>query len=253
MIKLRPSLLLISLTYAGFFSLGLPDGLLGVAWPGMRAAFGLPLNALGSLLALFTTGYLTASLFSSWLLARMNIGVLLALSCLGTSASLFGYSVAPSWLILIACGMLGGACAGAIDAGLNTYIANFHNTRTSNWVHACYGMATTSGPALMTAAMASGKSWRFGYAVVAAAQFALALCFGLSRKLWPASLTPDEARSSNDSPSISKSQLWRLLAVWLSVAVFVVYTGIESAAGAWPYTLFTESRGVSKMTAGSGC
>lgn len=251
MLKLRPSLLLVSLTYAGFFSLGLPDGLLGVAWPAMRATFGLPLSALGSLLALFTAGYLLSSFFSGWLLARVNVGSLLALSCLGTSASLFGYSIAPSWWILIAFGLLGGLGAGAIDAGLNTYIANFHNARTSSWLHACYGVATTTGPALMTATIASGRSWQFGYVVVAAAQFALALCFVFSRKLWPASLAPDETHTSNNPPSTFDSQLWRLPAVWLSVAIFFVYTGIESAAGAWPYTLFTESRGVSRMTAGS--
>ncbi len=239
------------LTYAGFFSLGLPDGLLGVTWPAMRATFGLPLSALGSLLALFTAGYLLSSIFSGWLLARVNVGSLLALSCLGTSVSLFGYSIAPSWWILIAFGLLGGVGAGAIDAGLNTYIANFHNARTSSWLHACYGVATTIGPAMMTAAMTSGRSWRLGYAVVAAAQFALALCFGLSRNLWPASLTPDETRASSDPPPTPNSKLWRLPAAWLGTAIFFVYTGIESAAGAWPFTLFTESRGVSRMTAGT--
>lgn len=77
--KFRSSLLLVMLTYAGFFSLGLPDGLLGVTWPAMRATFGLPLSALGSLLALFTAGYLLSSIFSGWLLARVNVGSLLAL------------------------------------------------------------------------------------------------------------------------------------------------------------------------------
>ncbi|MFN0110479.1 MAG: MFS transporter [Blastocatellia bacterium] len=251
MTKLRPSLLLLLLTYAGFFSLGMPDGLLGVAWPAMRSTFGLPLGALGSLLALFTTGYLTASLLSSWLLTRLSVGSLLTLSCLATSASLFGYAIAPRWLVLIACGFLGGLGAGAIDAGLSIYVANFHTARTSNWLHASYGFATTTGPALMTAAMASGRSWQFGYAAVAATQFALALCFGLSRKFWPASLTPDDVQVSTAPPSSSHSKLWQLPAAWLSVAIFIVYTGIESAAGAWPFTLFTESRGISRMTAGT--
>jgi fucose permease len=249
--KFRSSLLLVMLTYAGFFSLGLPDGLLGVTWPAMRATFSLPLSALGSLLALFTAGYLLSSIFSGWLLARVNVGSLLALSCLGTSVSLLGYSIAPSWWILIAFGLLGGVGAGAIDAGLNTYIANFHNARTSSWLHACYGVATTIGPAMMTAAMTSGRSWQFGYAIVAAAQFALALCFGLSRKLWPTSLESTEIQVSAGPTLTSNSGMWRLPAAWLSGAIFFVYTGIESAAGAWPFTLFTESRGVSRMTAGT--
>ena len=116
-------LLLITLAYAGFISLGMPDGLLGVAWPSMRASFGLPVGALGSLLIFSTTGYLLSSSFTGWLLARMNVGVLLALSCLATSASLFGYAFAPSWWVLVSFGLLSGLGAGAIDAGLNTYVA----------------------------------------------------------------------------------------------------------------------------------
>ena len=252
MSKFRPSLLLVSLTYAGFFSLGLPDGLLGVAWPSMRASFGLQLSALGSLLMLFTTGYLLSSLLCGWLLMRINIGVLLSFSCLATSVSLFGYSISPSWWVLIAFGLMSGLGAGAIDTGLNTYIANFHNAQTSNWMHACYGVAATSGPALMIATMTSGRSWQFGYAIVAAGQFALALCFGLSRNLWPESITKIETQTSNPPLVIHQTRhFWQLPAVWLSVAFFFIYTGVEAAAGAWPYSLFTEARGVSRITAGT--
>src|SRR5262245_1193340 len=134
------SALLIALAYVGFISLGMPDGLLGVAWPSMRATFGLPLDALGSLLILFTTGYLLSSSSSGWMLARVSVGSLLSLSCLATSASLFGYSLAPSWWILSAFGLLGGLGAGAIDAGLNTYVATYHSARTVSWLHACYGL-----------------------------------------------------------------------------------------------------------------
>lgn len=246
----RAGLLLITLVYAGFISLGMPDGLLSVAWPSMRATFELPLDALGSLLLLFTTGYLFSSLVSGWLLQRMNIGSLLALSCLATSSSLFGYAVAPRWWILVAFGLMAGLGAGAIDAGLNTYVATFHSARTVSWLHACYGIATTSGPALLTAIMVSGKSWQYGYRLVAAGQFVLALCFGLSRRMWPTSVAPDKPKDSADHSSAKKVGLWKLPAVWLSVSIFFVYTGIETAAGAWPYSLFTESRGIPMITAG---
>lgn len=249
--RIRTSLLLIMLVYAGFISLGMPDGLLGVAWPSMRSTFGLPLDALGSLVLLFTTGYLISSAFSGWMLQRMNIGILLALSCLATSISLFGYAAAPRWCILIAFGALAGFGAGAIDAGLNTYVATFHSARTVSWLHACYGIATTSGPALLTAILTSGRSWQFGYGLVAAGQLALAVCFGLSFKLWPQTVGSDNSNNSSDKPSTQKARLWKLPAVWLSVAIFFVYTGIEAAAGTWPYSLFTEARGVSMMTAGS--
>jgi len=242
--------LLIALAYAGFISLGMPDGLLGVAWPSMRASFGLPVNALGSLLVFSTTGYLLSSFSSGWLLARMNVGALLAASCLATSASLFGYALAPNWWVLVSFGLLSGLGAGAIDAGLNTYVATYHSARTVNWLHACYGIATTSGPALMTGVLTSGHAWQLGYGAVAAGQFALALCFGATRKWWPKATAHDEHHPSDDRPSTPRAGVWRLPAVWLSVAIFFVYCGIEAAAGAWPYSLFTEARGVSMVTAG---
>ncbi len=251
MSKPRAGFLLIALAYAGFISLGMPDGLLGVAWPSMRASFGLPVGALGSLLIFSTIGYLISSSTSGWLLERMNIGKLLALSCLATSSSLFGYAFAPAWWILVSFGLLSGLGAGAIDAGLNTYVATYHSARTVNWLHACYGIATTGGPALMTAVLASGRAWQFGYAAVAAGQLALALCFGLTRRLWPKTTAQTEQQPLTDPPAISNSKVWRLPAVWLSVAIFFVYCGIEAAAGAWSYSLFTEARGVSMTTAGS--
>lgn len=228
----------------------MPDGLLGVAWPSMRASFELPLDALGSLLILFTTGYLLSSAFSGWILKHVNVGALLALSCLATSISLCGYALAPRWWILVAFGFLSGLGAGAIDAGLNTYVATYHSARTVNWLHACYGMATTAGPAMMTFLLVSGRTWRFGYGVIAAGQFALAIAFALSYRLWPATVTPAIAESSAHSPG-TPSAGWRSPALWLSVAVFFAYTGIEAAAGAWPYSLFTEARGIPAVTAGS--
>jgi fucose permease len=243
--------LLIALAYAGFISLGMPDGLLGVAWPSMRASFGLPVNALGLLLVFSTTGYLLSSISSGWLLARMNVGGLLAVSCLATSASLFGYAFAPNWWVLVSFGLLSGLGAGAIDAGLNTYVATYHSARTVNWLHACYGIATTIGPALMTAVLTAGHAWQLGYGLVAAGQFALALCFGLTRNRWPETGVRAEHDTSDDSPPTPLVRVWRLPVVWLSVAIFFVYCGIEAAAGTWPYSLFTEARGISTVTAGS--
>lgn len=248
MSKPRSGALLIALSYAGFISLGMPDGLLGVAWPSMRASFGLPLNALGALLVCSTSGYLLSSAFTGWLMARMNVGALLALSCLATSTSLFGYALAPHWWVLVAFGLLAGLGAGAIDAGLNTYVATYHSARTVNWLHACYGIATTGGPAMMTAVLASGRAWQFGYAAVAIGQLALALCFGVSRKRWPEVVAASEQKEAKDRLSVFSTL--RQPAVWLGVAVFFVYCGIEAAAGAWPYSLFTEVRGISVMTAG---
>lgn len=132
----RGALALIAIAYLGYVSLGLPDGLLGVAWPSMRATFVQPLDALGPLLASATIGYLASSTAVASLLTRMGIGVLLGVSCAATAAALFFIASAPIWPVVILAGALLGAGGGAIDAGLNTHFATHHGARTMSWLHA---------------------------------------------------------------------------------------------------------------------
>jgi fucose permease len=244
----RLGLLLLVLSYAGFVAIGLPDGLLGVAAPGMRASFGVGLDALGELLLAFMVGYLASSVASGWAMQRLGgPGGLLAWSCGVTAASLFGYALAPSWLGLVACGPLAGLGAGAIDAGLNTVAARTFSARTITWLHASYGVGATAGPALMTAVLESGGSWRLGYALVAATQLALAWAFGVTCRGWPAGHSAGDRLE--DAPPL-RSTL-RLPAAWLGIAVFLLYTGIEAGAGVWAYSLLTEARGMAPPLAGA--
>lgn len=248
----KTSLLLIGLAFLGFISIGLPDGLLGVAWPSMRAYFGLPLDALGGLLALYTAGYLLASFSSGGLLARLSVGALLALSCLATGLSLIGYALAMWWWMVMALATLAGLGAGAIDAGLNTFAAIHFSARLVNWLHAFYGIGAFSGPLLMTALLEGGRAWQLGYAIVGVGQLALALCFGLTRRQWSNS-DNSETQPAATAETASRASLFstlRLPLVWLSVAAFFFYTGIEAAAGAWAYSLLTEARAIPLMTAG---
>src|SRR5262249_45752936 len=161
-------------------------GILGVAWPSIRRTFDLPLEALGSLLVPFTASYVLSSFSSGALLARMTVGTLLAASCLATGVSLLGYAVAPLWAIVIALAAVSGLGAGAIDAGVNAYVATQHGPRTLNWMHAAYGVGAASGPLIMTSVMTAGHGWQFGYGLVAAGQLALAALFAASRAYWPA-------------------------------------------------------------------
>jgi fucose permease len=246
----QTGLLLTGLAYVGFISLGLPDGLNGVAWPSIRASFHLPLDALGTLLVVYTVGYLLSSFHSGRLLTRMNVGMLLALSCLATGTSLAGYALAPEWWVLVTFGMLAGLGAGAIDAGLNTFAATHFSARTVSWLHACYGLGATSGPALMTCVLSAGRPWRWGYALVGFGQLALAVCFSLTRRQWSNGSAAQDASTPEPVRAASNISTLRLPVVWLSIAVFFVYTGIEAAAGAWAYSLFTEARAVPAGTAG---
>ncbi|MCI0691338.1 MFS transporter [candidate division KSB1 bacterium] len=259
--KYQTTILLVGLTYISFISLGLPDGLLGVAWPSIRTFFKLPLDALGALLVMFTAGYLLSSFSSGRILARLNVGSLLALSCMATAVSLLGYALTPSWWIMVALGLLSGLGAGAIDAGLNTYAATHFSARAVNWLHACYGIGATIGPLIMTSVLMASHPWQRGYVIVGIAQLALAMCFAMTGKLWAndkrdAELAQDDLLKSTSSGSASlasptPTSTLRLPITWLSIAVFFIYTGIEAAAGTWAYSLFTEGRGVPVMTAGT--
>jgi fucose permease len=245
--RTRHSLLLVALAYLSFISIGLPDGLLGVAWPSIRAGFGIRHQALGELLVMATAGYLLSSFSSGRVLARMSVGTLLALSCLTTAVSLFGYSVAPWWRFMAALGFLAGLGAGAIDAGLNTYAATRFSARVVNWLHGFYGIGATLGPIIMTNVLMAGLAWQRGYAIVAGWQLALALAFAATRRLWQ---TPGTVERHSPPRVAEARATLRLPPARLGIAVFFVYTGLEAAAGAWAFTLFTESRGVGVAAAG---
>lgn len=251
-VRRNPNALRLSLAYLGFVSLGMPDGLLGVAWPSIRAGFALPLDALGTLLLTFTAGYLLSSFSSGHVLARVNVGSLLALSCLATATSLLGYALTPQWWLLVVLGALLGLGAGAIDTGLNLYVATHHSARTLNWLHACFGIGATIGPAIMTGVLAAGRPWQWGYWGVGMAQLALAGCFGLTRARWPAAGGREGAAGRPTAPNRGTPLLHtlRLPGAWLGIAVFFVYAGLEVAAGTWAYTLFTEGRAIPATVAG---
>lgn len=242
------SLGLASLASLAFVALGLPDGLLGVAWPSMRGSFGLPLDALGSLLVSFTCGYVGSSFTGGRLLARLGLGLLLVLSCLATGLSLLGYASTSSWYIVLALTFVAGLGAGGIDTGINTYAATHHGPRMLNWLHACYGIGAAGGPVIMTAVLDAQLPWQRGYAHVGVAQVALAANFAMTLRARPVSRGSDP-KSAGEAPMSIRSTL-RLPVMRWSILLFFAYTGLELAVGAWTFTLLTEGRGVSMMTAG---
>lgn len=243
---------LILLAYIAFISLGLPDGLLGVAWPSIRANFTLPLDALGLLLAAATAGYLTSSFLSGQLMNRLGVGGLLAVSCAATGAGLIGYTLVPAWWMMVALGAVAGLGAGAIDAGINTYIAANHGEGLMQWLHASFGIGVTLGPIIMTTGINRFDSWRLGYTVVGTAQITLALCFALTASLWQRGkedAQADETTRLTDYQT-SLSDTLRQPRAWLSILMFFLYTGVELSLGHWAYTLLTESRGIAPAVAG---
>jgi len=237
---------LLALAYASFVSLGLPDGLIGIAWPSIRADFDLGVNGLGALFLATTTGYVVSSVAASRLTARLGVGGLLALSATVSAISLLGYALAPGWATMLACGLLLGSGGGAIDAALNAHAAAHYSARTVNLLHAFYGAGTTAGPLVMTTVLMVPLSWRTGYALVAASQLLLALCFTLTRGAWPVSIARREAAASRP-PLLDTIRVRR---VKPALFVFFVYVGLESAAGAWIYSVLHEGREFAMESAG---
>lgn len=237
---------LLLLGYFAYISLGLPDGMLGVAWPHLRGELGQPVGAVGYLLVAVVTGYLISSIGAGFTTTRLGVGRLLAASTGLTAVGLLGYAVSPVLVTVVAAALLLGFGAGAIDAGMNAYAARHFGARHMNWLHASYGLGATLGPLVITGVLAAGLSWRWGYAAVALAQSALATSFGLSARAWR-----DGARDPEQpAASVAVLRTLALPAVWRGAAAFAVYVAVEVAAGLFAYTLLTEARGMSGRLAG---
>jgi fucose permease len=234
------------LTFLAFIPLGLPDGMIGVAWPSIRATFGEPIDGLGWLFVTSTIGYIASSLATGAALRTLGIGGVLIASCVLSGACLFGYALAPTWLAMVAIGLLAGASSGAIDAGINTFAAERYSARKLNLLHAFYGLGTAVGPAVMTATLAAAFGWQTGYMFVAAGIFALALVFVATRHRWP-----PVAAMEHRASAVSLSTTLRKPTVRLSMAVFFLYVGLEAGVGAWLYSLLHEGRAVPMVAAGS--
>ncbi len=251
-IRHYPRIGLVLLAYVAFVALGLPDGLLGVAWPSIRNGFSIPLDAIGMLLAASVAGYMTSSFLSGTLLARLGVGKVLAASCALTGLCLLGYTLVPVWGMMVFLGVFAGLGAGAIDAGLNTYVASHFSEGLMQWLHASWGIGVTLGPIIMTLALTTLDSWRVGYRVVGGFQLALAAGFALTLGLWDrnkASAGAGEPKRLTDYKTPVGETL-RQGRVWLSMLLFFLYVGAEAALGIWTFSLLTQSRGIDPAPAG---
>lgn len=253
MTKKKNRFFLIALIYIAFISLGLPDGLLGVAWPEMRSSFSLPLDALGVILVGSTTGYLISSFLNGFFIKKIGVAVLLALSCLATGLALIGYTLTPVWWLLPLLAVLAGLGAGAIDAGLNTYVEKNFNEGLMQWLHASFGIGITMGPLIMSSAIKYSASWRVGYIIVGTAQVILAAIFASTLSLWKNPKNKKEKTATKGKKRTKTKKMTETLKyspALLSALLFFIYTGIEMTLGHWAYTFFTEARGISTGLAG---
>jgi len=236
--------LLLIIIYLGFISLGLPDSVLGVAWPDMRAYFSKPIEAAGILVLITTLATAFSSFASGHIMKRLNIGTILTLSCFLTASALLGYAFSPYWFLILFFTLILGSGAGAIDSVLNHYVALNYSARHMNWLHACWGIGATLGPLIMTSVIALNYKWQTGYLTISIIQFVLAFLFLLTLKQW---------KKDEHQQNYHKSETTLVLndrMSWFAILMFFFYTGVETSVGLWAFSLFVEYRGIAKEIAG---
>ena len=221
------------LALGSFVVLGLPDGMLGTAWPSMRATFGLPVGDLGLILLLGTAGSVLVTVFVGTLIQRLGVPALLSVAGLCAAVGVTGYALAPGFGVVLGVSVLSGASAGMMDAGLNTAIALTGRQRLLNLLHGAYGVGTAIGPLVVTVAILTG-SWRPAYLTLTVLDLVIAGSWLRQRRReGPASRVAERAPANEpqSGPQWSRRRYGAVLAAGMSV--FFLYTGLEVGAGQW--------------------
>ncbi len=250
------------LSLASFVALGLPDGMLGTAWPEMRQSFSAPVGDLGLILLLSTAGSVVVTVFVGRLLRRAGVAGLLAAGGLCAAGAAVGFSVSPGLGATLGMSVLFGVAAGMMDAGLNTAVGLSGRKRLLNLLHGAYGVGTAVGPLVVTAAVLNG-SWRPAYLVLLGVDVAVAGCWLVLRRRerrWAAAngggpgAADATGRAGDDgSPAASLAAppaLRHRPAIAAGIAVFFLYTGLEVGAGQWETTFARDHLHLSASAAG---
>ena len=240
--------LLIAIIYAAFISLGLPDILLGSAWPVMEQELNVPLSYGGLLFMIISCGTILSSLFSDKITRRLGAGLVTAISVGMTALALTGFSLAQNYTQLCLLAIPFGLGAGAIDAALNNYVALHFAARHMNWLHACWGIGATVGPYVMSFALGAGLGWRSGYGMVSILQFGLTLVLFLSLPLWKKRQQSQEGDADYEAP-IGLRDALKIRGVKPILLAFCSYCMVETTAGLWTSTYLVEYRHIDTQTA----
>lgn len=270
---------LLAIVYLAFISLGLPDGLLGAAWPAMHVDLGAAVSMAGTISLVICLGTIVLSLLTDKLVRRMGTGGLTAASVALTAMALFGFSACSSFWQLVLWAIPYGLGAGAVDAALNAFVATHYAARHMNWLHCCWGIGAAGGPMVMSWQMAGSASWPGGYRVVGVVQVLLVSAIIISLPLWRdrANLRRDlagkvngnsEAQSnkgqvrsttveSQDAASqdaapritVSRKELVSRPGVPQAMVGFLCYCALESSCGLWASTFLVLGHGVPAQAA----
>jgi fucose permease len=227
------SIVLLIIIYISFISLGLPDSLLGSAWPSMYGDLNVPLHYAGYIAMIVTAGTVVSALFSERIIRRLGTGIVTAVSVLMTAVALIGFSFFPSFLLLCLWAIPLGLGAGSVDAALNNYIALHYKAKHMSWLHCFWGVGASMGPIIMSFFLINGNSWILGYQAIGIVQCCLVAVLFVTVSLWAKNKSSMEHEESKNSQGISFKELFRLAGVKQILVAFFCYCGIELTAGLW--------------------
>ena len=240
--------LLLGIIYLAFISLGLPDSLLGSAWPAMYREFAVPVSYAGGISAIISIGTVISSLQSDRLTKRLGTGRVTALSVLTTAVALFGFSVSHSFAALCLWAIPYGLGAGSVDASLNNYVALHYASRHMSWLHCMWGLGASLGPYIMGYAL-TGGGWSTGYRIIALLQFALAAALLLTLPLWKTRAA--DAAGAERLPPLPLKKVIRIPGAKEVMAVFFCYCAVEQTAILWASSYLALRWGLSAQEAAS--
>lgn len=227
--------LLLAVIYLSFISLGLPDSLLGSAWPSMYEEFSVPVSYAGVISMIISAGTIFSSLQSDFLTKKFGPGLVTAVSVAMTASALFGFSFSDSFWMLCLWAVPYGLGAGSVDAALNNFVALHYSSRHMSWLHCMWGIGATSGPYIMSYALTGGLGWQAGYRYIGWIQLALTALLAFSLPLWKKmgrSLSVS-GQTAVDALPLSVRQVLRLPGAKAVFGCFFAYCALEQTAGLW--------------------
>lgn len=240
--------LLLAVIYLSFISLGLPDSLLGAAWPSIYGEIGVPLSYAGILSAIIAAGTVLSSLNSERLNRRLGTGVVTLLSVAATAAALFGFSHSGAFWQLCLWALPYGLGAGSVDATLNNYVALHYSSRHMSWLHCMWGLGASSGPLLMGMALSRQLGWQSGYRMVGTLQLILTAILLLSLHLWK---KPAAEERRDRAAALSIGQVGNIPGAKEIMLSFFCYSGVEQTAILWAGSYLNLAHGLSSDAAAS--
>ena len=239
---------LLMMIYLSFISLGLPDSMLGSAWPAMNVSLNAPLWGAGLVQMLISFCTIISSLNSAKLIRRFGTGKLTAISVATTALALLGFSLAKNYAFLLLMAVPLGLGAGAVDAGLNNYVALHCEAKHMSWLHCFWGIGTIIGPMILSAVLRVGGSWATGYRAVGLIQCAVSALLFATLGMWKHGNIQQEEHGAK---ALSVWEVLSLPGAKAGMVTFLCYCAVESTLGLWGATYISQVRGVDEATAAS--